>query len=77
MVLNRGIACLQPLAMGVGGLERYTAVDTVPQITPALIQGRGSERVAPLVDGKGTQEYRLHARRTHRISSFDGKLIVL
>ena len=41
VVLDLGIAFLQPSAVGIGGLERETAVDTSLQITPVLIQGRG------------------------------------
>jgi hypothetical protein len=41
VVLDVSIAFLQPSAVGVGGLERYTAVDTSPQIASVLIQGGG------------------------------------
>ena len=74
MVLNLGIAFLQPSAVGVGRLARYTAVDTPAEIAPVLIQGGGGQGVSALVDGKGAQQHRLHARRKHGIAGLDGKL---
>ena len=41
VVLDRGIAFLQPSAVGVGGLKREAAVDTPLQITLLLIHGGG------------------------------------
>src|ERR1700752_4943506 len=76
VVLDLGIAFLQPAAVGVGGLEREIAVDTPLQITPVLIQGGGREGVTTLVDGKGTQEHRLHPWGKHGIASVDGKLTI-
>ena len=77
MVLDLGIAFLQASAVGVGGLERETAVDTPLQITPVLIQGGGCYGVTTLVDFKGTQQHRLHARGKHRIPCLEGKLTIL
>ena len=52
VVLDLGIAFLQPAAVGVGGLERERAVDTPLQITPVLIEGGGREGITTLVNGK-------------------------
>jgi hypothetical protein len=41
VILDLGIAFLQPSAVGVGGPQRETAVDTPLQIAPLLIQGGG------------------------------------
>ena len=76
VVLDLGIAFLQPSAVGVGGLERETAVDTPLQITPVLIQGGGRQGVTTFVDGKGPQEHRLHPWRKHGIARVDGKLTI-
>src|ERR671910_653201 len=45
IVLDLGITSLQPSAVGVGGLQRETAVDTPLQITPVLIEGGGREGI--------------------------------
>ena len=76
MVLDLGIASLQPSAVGVGGLECQTAVDTPLQITPILIQGGGREGITTLVNGKGPQEHGLYPWRKHGISRVEGKLTI-
>jgi hypothetical protein len=42
VVLKVGRALLQPFAVGIGGLERETALDTPAEIASVLLQaGRG------------------------------------
>ncbi len=53
VVLDLGIAFLQPSAVEVGRRARSTAVDTPAEIAPVLIQGRGGQGVSAFVDGKG------------------------
>jgi hypothetical protein len=73
VVLALGLAFLPPSAVGIGGLERETAVDTALQITPVLIQGGSRQGVTTRVKGKGSQEHRLHPWREHGIASVDSK----
>jgi hypothetical protein len=76
VVLDLDIAFLQPAAVGAGGLELETAVDTPLQIPPVLIQGGGREGVTTLVDGKSTQAHCLHPWGEHGIASVDDKLTI-
>jgi hypothetical protein len=72
VVLDRGIAFRQPSAVGGGGLERETAVDTPRQITPGRIQGGGRQGVTTRVKGEGPPAHRLQPWRQPGIASVEG-----
>ena len=76
VLLELGIALLQPTAMGVGGLERHTVGDTSPEIALVLVQGGSGEGVTAFVDGKGAQQHPLHAGGKHGIPGVEGELTI-